>query len=187
MAKSDTFFIRASVTTDISVNETRQETEIDLGSYVNLGLKQSTLLKVNSVQIQYCDAKGLPATVKEAPGAGEFGSAFCAAAITTRQVPASMAADAMPQLDDDATMFTASIVSSNGNTAGPGDQGITTSDMDLAPQHLSDGYIVGVDTLYLYGASDDKWAEPINVNVLLECQLVSATQSNAVALALSQQ
>jgi len=187
MSKSDTFFIRAKVITDISANEDRQVTEIDLGSYVNLGLKQSTLLKVNSVQIQYCDPKGLPATVKEAPGAGEFGSAFCAAAITTKQVPSSMADDAMPQLSDDSTMFTASIVSSNGNTAAAGDQGITTSDMDLAPQHLADGYLVGVDTLYLYGASDDKWAELVHVNVLLECQLVSATQSNAVALALSQQ
>ena len=187
MAKSDTFFIRASVTTDISAAQSRQETEIDLGAYVNLGLKQSTLLKVNSIQIQYCDAKGLPAIVKEAPGAGEFGSAFCAAAITTKQVPSSFAADQMPQLDDDATMFTASIVASNGNTAAAGDQGITTSDMDLAPQHLQDGYLVGVDSLYLYAASDDKWGEAVIVNVLLECQLVSATQSNAVALALSQQ
>ena len=186
MSKSDTFFIRSSVTTEIS-NEHRQVTEIDLGAYVNLGLKQSTLLKVNSVQIQYCDAKGLPATVKEAPATGEFGSAFCVAAITTKAVPSSFADDQMPQLDDDATMFTAAIVSSNGNTAAAGDQGITTSDMDLAPQHLQDGYLVGVDSLYLYGASDDKWAENVIINVLMECQLVSATQSNAVALALSQQ
>ncbi len=185
MAKSDTFFIRSSVTTDL--NEDRQETEIDLGAYVNLGLKNSTLLKVNSVQIQYCDAKGLPATVKESPGAGEFGSAYAVAAITTKQVPNAFADDQMPQLNDDATMFTSSIISSNGNTAQAGDQGITTSDMDLAPQHLKDGYLVGVDSLFLYGACDDRWAEAVIINVLMECQLVSATQSNAVALALSQQ
>jgi hypothetical protein len=64
---------------------------------------------------------------------------------------------------------------------------ITTEAMDLAPQHLQDGYLVGVDSLYLYAAADDKWGEAVIVNVLLECQLVGATQSNAVALALSQQ
>ena len=59
--------------------------------------------------------------------------------------------------------------------------------LDIAPQHLQNGYLVGVDTLFFYGAADDAWDEAPYLNVLIECSLESATQSNAVALALSQQ
>ena len=184
MAKSETFFIRARVEAD-TTNELRQETVIDLGAYVNLGLKQSTLLRVHSVQQQICDSQGLVPTIDGASGAGVHRYAFCNSAITTKRYIDTADTKSMPALDDDATMYSAAVIGENANT--DADNGIYSHDTDIAPQHLQTGYLVGVDNLYLYVAADDAFNETIFVNVLLECTLESATQSNAVALALSQQ
>ena len=184
MAKSDTFFIRAQVQADVT-NENRVETEIDLGAYVNLGLKQSTLLRVHSVQQQICDNQGLVPTIDGAATAGVHRYAFCNTAITTKKYIDTADPKSMPQLNDDATMYSAAVIGENANT--DVDNGIYSHDIDIAPQHLATGYLVGVDNLYLYVAADDAFAEAVFCNVLLECSLESATQSNAVALALSQQ
>lgn len=184
MAKGETFFIRAQVETDVT-NETREESVIDLGAYVNLGLKQSTLLRVHSVQQQICDDQGLVPTIDGAAGAGVHRYAFCNSAITTKRYIDTADPKSMPQLFDDSTMYSAAVIGENANT--DVDNGIYSHDTDIAPQHLSTGYLVGVDNLYLYAAADDAFAETVFVNVLLECSLESATQSNAVALALSQQ
>tara|TARA_Y100000004_G_scaffold189297_1_gene244670 strand:+ start:596 stop:1150 length:555 start_codon:yes stop_codon:yes gene_type:complete len=184
MAKGETFFIRAQVETDTS-NEERQEAVIDLGAYVNLGLKQSTLLRVHSVQQQICDKQGLVPTIDGAASAGVHRYAFCNSAITTKRYIDTADPKSMPQLFDDSTMYSAAVIGENANT--DTDNGIYSHDTDIAPQHLSTGYLVGVDNLYLYAAADNAFAEDVFVNVLLECSLESATQSNAVALALSQQ
>jgi hypothetical protein len=184
MARSETFFIRAQVQANVTTEE-RQEVEIDLGAYVNLGLKQSTLLRVHSIQQQICDDQGLVPTIDGASAAGVHRYAFCNSAITTKRYVDTADPKSMPQLFDDATMYTAAVIGENANT--DVDNGIYTHDTDIAPQHMMSGYLVGVDNLYLYAAADDAFAEDVFVNVLLECTLESATQSNAVALALSQQ
>jgi hypothetical protein len=184
MAKSDNFYIRAQVITDVATEE-RQETEIDLGAYVNLGLKQSTLLRVHSVQQQICDQTGLVPLIDGAASAGISRYAFCNTAITTKRYIDTADAKSMPQLNDDATMYSAAVTGENANP--DDDNGLYSHDVDYAPQHMVGGYLVGVDTLYLYAAADDAFAETVVVNVILECSLESATQSNAVSLALSQQ
>lgn len=184
MAKSDNFYIRAQVVTN-TTSEERQETEIDLGAYVNLGLKQSTLLRVHSVQQQICDSQGLVPTIDGASAAGVHRYAFLNSAITTKKYIDAADPKSMPQLNDDSTMYTCGVTGENANT--DVDNGIYTHDIDMAPQFLEGGYLVGVDSLFVYAAADDAFAETVFVNVLLECSLESATQSNAVALALSQQ
>ena len=52
MAKSDSFFIRGSVDTNGS---TYAQSEIDLGSFVNLGVSKSTLLRIHNISVQYAD------------------------------------------------------------------------------------------------------------------------------------
>ena len=52
MAKSDSFFIRADVETN---GTTFAQQEIDLGSYVNLGVSKSTLLRIHNVAISIAD------------------------------------------------------------------------------------------------------------------------------------
>jgi hypothetical protein len=184
MARSDTFFLRATVQANVTTEE-RQETEIDLGAYVNLGLKQSTLLRVHSVQQQIRDNQGLVPTIDGASGAGVHRYAFCNSAITTKKYIDAADPKSMPLLSDDSTMYTCAVIGENANT--DVDNGVYSHDTDIAPQHMMAGYLVGVDSLYLYVAADDAFAEAVFVDVILECSLESATQSNAVALALSQQ
>ncbi len=53
MAKSDSFFIRAQ--SDAASGGAYAQAEIDLGSFVNLGVKSSTLLRIHNVAVQYAD------------------------------------------------------------------------------------------------------------------------------------
>ena len=55
MAKSDSFYIRAEVDT-ANDGSTYTQTEIDLGSFVNLGVAKSTLLRIHNVAVSYKDS-----------------------------------------------------------------------------------------------------------------------------------
>ena len=183
MPTPDTFILRGQVIA--AADEQRVQNTIDLGSYVNLGISKGTALRVHSVQIQYCDNKGLVPVIDAASaGGGQTRGVFACAAITTAAVPASFAADEMPQLDQDYSMFTGNVSGVNPNN--DNDQGILTDAMDMAPQHLEHGYLLAVDTLYLYGVADDAWNESIHFNFALECSLEKITQATAVSLSLSQ-
>jgi len=179
MAKG-TFFLREQVIAPAT--QARTVTEIDLGAYVNLGSTKPQVLRIHSIQVQFADEEGLVPLVDPAAGAGEFKSAFACVALTTKEF--QLASPKMPFLSDDETVYTRSIVSSNGETAA--NQGITSGETDLAPQHLQNGYLVGVDTLYLYGIADDAWNENVVMSICMECSVEPATRENAINLALSQ-
>tara|TARA_R100000329_G_C7611723_1_gene217109 strand:- start:1551 stop:2096 length:546 start_codon:yes stop_codon:yes gene_type:complete len=177
----DTFFLRGQIVTD-DANQDRDESTIDLGAFVNLGSTKPQVLRIHSIQMQVCDSIGLPPTVDASGSVGEERTAFLAAAITTKST--DLAITAMPQLNDDEVIFTSSVNVTNGRNSV--DNGSTSSALDIAPQHLVNGMLVGVDTLYLYAISDDAFAEDVNVNFLLECSTEPISKENAVSLALSQ-
>lgn len=180
MAKS-TFFLREQL---IATNdEAFVEAELDLGAYVNLGSTKPQVLRVHSVQVQFSDSQGLVPTIKPASQVGDMKAAFCNTSITTK---ARTSVNLIPMLSDDETMFTAALVGATQNTSQNGDQGIYSDAMDIAPQHLSNGYLVGVDTLHFYGVADDGWAENVYISFCLECSVEPATRENAINLALSQ-
>ncbi len=176
----DNFFIRAQVIADNT--QARNVAEIDLGAFVNLGSTKPQVLRIHSIQLQMCDYQGLVPVVDAASSVADAKSAFANVSLTTKAT--LLASPNMPMLNDDETVFTASVVSSNLND--DADQGIVSTGMDIAPQHLEDGYLVGVDTLYLYGIADDAWKEDVYINIAMECSTEAATASNAVSLALSQ-
>lgn len=184
MAKGETFFIRGQVAT-VQGDQSRVVSTIDLGSYVNLGVNKGTAMRVHGVQLQVCDAFGLPPTTTFDAEAGESISSYACAAITTKAVPSSLGSSSMPELNDDSVFFTAAFIQTNQGDAN--DQGIQSHSLDVAPQHMKDGYLLAVDELYLYAAADDAWSEILHFNFLLEVSLENITQANAVALSLSQQ
>ena len=180
---AETFFLRAqAITTQGSEN--RVETEIDLGSYVNLGISKGTALRVHGVQMQICDPTGLPPISSFDGASAKFRSAYACAAITTAQVPSSFAATEMPQLNEDYVMFSAAVVQTN--QSADDDQGVLSHSLDIAPQDMQKGYLLAVDNLYVYAAADDQWQENLHFNFILECSLEKITQSTAVSLSLSQ-
>ena len=175
MAKSDSFFIRARVDTN---GASFVETEIDLGSYVNLGVKSSTLLRIHNLSVQYADNSGGPESPIYSivvPGAKIHWQ------LTTQTQSASVYAN------DKSVVSTGGLLAYGDSTATAHPQGIF-HDIDVGPQAWSNGYLIGVDSLYLGTDTVGTMASgEVAISIVLECTLETATQASATALALSQQ
>jgi len=169
MAKSDAFFIRAKVeqTAAAYVSQT-----IDLGSFVNIGPKSSTLLRVHSVSIQIAD--------ESEPFKGPYTNG---ATLNIGWDLTTQEQTALVPLSDKSVVASGRYMVS--------DQTVIDFDSahkDLMPQTWANGYLIGVDSLYLNSQAD---ATSTNgdyfVSIVLECTTETATQASSTALALSQQ
>ena len=182
MAKSsDTFFLRGQVVTD-HTSQTRVQSTIDLGAFVNLGSSKPQILRIHSIQQQICDSDGLVPTVDASGASGESRTAFLNTCISTKAT--ELGTGDLPQLNLDEVIFTAAVNFTNGKNSP--DNGFMSTGADIAPQHLVNGILVGVDTLYLYALGDNAFDENVHVNFMLECSVEPATRENAIAIALSQ-
>lgn len=172
--KSDSFFIRATVQVS---GVTYAEQEIDLGSFVNLGVSKSTLLRIHNVQAQYLDASDPSAAIYY--DGGTPGGKF-AWQLTTQTQTALIGADDKSFISG-GSYFQPSV------TGGTVVQ--TPAEVaDMNPQEWKQGYLVGVDSIFLGADSSATWDNgDVNINIVLECTLENATQASATALALSQQ
>ena len=182
MAKSSgTFFLRGQTVSD-HTTQLRVESQIDLGAFVNLGSTKPQILRIHSIQQQICDSDGLVPTVDASGAVGEQRTAFVNTVISTKAT--ELGTGDLPQLNLDEVIYTAAVNFTNGRNAV--DNGFQSVGSDIAPQHLVNGILVGVDTLYLYTLADDAFAEDVHVNFMLECSVEPATRENAIAIALSQ-
>jgi len=166
MAKSDSFFIRASVTTQN--NAALDQQNVDLGAYVDaLG---KSVLRIHNVAVQIVNsATNLP------PAAGGQTST-CAWQLTTQSQTALVAAV------DKSVISTGAL-----RSVGGGNESLDDA-ADINPQMWSNGYLVGVEQIYLGAIADANWATAeITFNVVMECTVETLSQSAAMALALSQQ
>ncbi len=178
MAKSDSFFIRAKVTSN---GTTYAQSEIDLGSFVNLGVKSSTLLRIHNVQVAIRDA------TLESPIQSATANAISYQLCTQSQT-------AIVGLDDKSvvasgimTMYNTQIAE-DGSASADYATGFASDAFDLNPSNYKNGYLVGVDSMFLgTDFSVTMSTGDVDVYVVLECTLETATQASATALALSQQ
>lgn len=165
MAKSDSFFIRARVATNTT---TFAQTPIDLGAYVDaLG---KSVLRIHNIAVQYGDPPvNLPA-----------GSANSDASVSFQLTTQSQS-----QMVDATNK---SLISSGSFTTAQGaasEYTVLTDTLDVAPQHWTNGYLVGVEQIYL---GVNQTADRIDaVSIVLECTVETLSQSAAMALSLSQQ
>lgn len=171
MAKTDSFFIRASLLVDDSA--TFQQTEIDLGAYVDaLG---EAVLRIHNIEWQVTAADGTAPIMD----AGESGQ--CLWQLTT-QSQASMV-----------TLLNKSVIGSGQlwahNPDGAAEAPSQVYNDTHAPQHYSNGYLVATEQIYLGGVGTNHWAAGSNttISVMLECTVEKMTKNAAIALALSQQ
>ena len=171
MAKTETFFIRAEVNLGHGGVYTQQE--IDLGSFVNVGVKSSTLLRIHNIQTALVDATGLP---PELPA----NTAAAAAYQLTTESHASMV-----RLTDKSVVGSGSIGMRNPDgSQNPASQAVVT---DIWPQDFSHGYLIAVDTLYLAGINQSDFVADMFATICMEVSMEKATQAGAASLALSQQ
>jgi hypothetical protein len=180
MAKSDSFFIRANVEADSGGNF--NQTEIDLGSFVNLGVKSSTLLRIHNVAVAIQDGTQAAGMTPE--------MALYSTAVPGANIAYQLTTESQ---GDMIGAYEKSIVASGSltlygdstSTAHP--QGMSHQ-ADVLPQHWRNGYLIGVDSLFLGSEMGGTLSSgDATVSIILECTLETATQASATALALSQQ
>jgi hypothetical protein len=173
MARSDSFFIRASVDTD---GTNFAQTSIDLGSFVDaLG---KTVMRIHNVSVQYGSATDLPAGP-----VGIGGNAMTAYQLTTQSQASMVNADNRTLISSGklvmGTAATVAGVSSSNMTS-------LTDFADLSPQQWRNGYLVAVESIFL--ATNSVTLDLVdNVTIVLECTVETMTASASMALALSQQ
>lgn len=179
MAKSDSFFIRAKVTQN---GTTFTQEEIDLGSFVNLGVKSSTLLRVHNISVQYADENGVSDGIS---AASVFKLAW---QLCTQSQTALVYADDKSLVSSGSLALYNAQVAEDGSASADFATGFSTDRQDIAPQDWKNGYLVGVDSMFLgIDANGTATSGNIVVSIVMECTLESATQASATALALSQQ
>jgi hypothetical protein len=165
MAK-DSFFIRADVTV---TNGAFSETPISLGSYVDaLG---KSVLRVHNAQLQFQDN-----TNPQRPPLYNVGSgAEIAWALTTQSqtgVP----------FGSDRSVISSGMYQTANATGGE----ISSESAGVNVQHWTNGFLVGVEEIFL-GAEQTGMTADSRVSIVLECTVETLSQSAAMALALSQQ
>ena len=167
MAKSDSFFIRASVTGN---GTTYAETSVDLGAFVDaLG---KSVLRIHNVQARIIDENQLSTPSKDNT------NYFAGFQLTTQTQTALVS-------------FTErSLIAAGTLTVGEANGSITgvVETNDLMPQDFQNGYLVAVDTIFL--GIDQNIASDlgeVEAQLILECTDETLSQSAAMALALSQQ
>ena len=171
MAKSDSFFIRAEVDTN---GTTYAQQEIDLGSFVNLGVAKSTLLRVHNVAVSYLDAGDPGAAINETATNSK---------VSWQLTTQTQSAIVYPGRDK-------SVVSSGGlDIFADGTRTIFVGEApDVNPQHWMKGYLVAVDSMFLAAdLSNTLDSGDLTIGIVMECSLETATQASSTALALSQQ
>lgn len=167
MAKSDSFFIRASVTGN---GTTYAETSVDLGAFVDaLG---KSVLRIHNVQARIVDQNQLSTPSKDNTN---YFAGF----------------QLLTQTQSGLVSFTErSLIAAGTLSVGETNGSITamSETNDLMPQDFNNGYLVAVDTIFL--GIDQNIASDlgeVEAQLILECTVETLSQSAAMALALSQQ
>mgnify|MGYP006928322614 CR=1 FL=1 len=171
MARSDSFFIRAELELDNA--GTFLFTNIDLGSFVDaLG---KTVLRVHNAAVQYTYGANQPPLITAANDE----------AITSWQLT-TQNQTGMVNASNRTVISTGALVASNDsmilNTVT-----FVSQDIDIAPQHWSNGFLLAVESIQLSGQNGNAFALACDVSLVLECTVETMTQAAAMALALSQQ
>ena len=169
--KSESFFIRASVDTNDS---TYAQTEIDLGSFVNLGVSKSTLLRIHKVSVQYLDEGNSNHAINETATNSKVGWQLC-----------TQTQSSLVYAGEDKSLVSAGSI----DIFADGTRTIFVNDStDINPDQWRNGMLIGVDSMFLgCNMSNALDSGQLTIGIVMECTLESATQASATALALSQQ
>lgn len=165
MAKTDSFFIRAQVATNTT---NYAQTAIDLGAYVDaLG---KSVLRIHNLSVAYGSPLDGPAVTDNSVNKIAF-------QVTTQSQTA------LVSMDDRSVIASGKQIIAGG--AG-GSILMINDNLDVGPQHWTNGYLVGVEQIYL--ATDAGSDVSIDeITIVMECTVETLNQSAAMALALSQQ
>ena len=171
MAKN-TFLIRAQVQLS-NASDTYNQTEVDLGSYTNLGSSKPEVLRIHTGHWYIQDNQGAIPNM----GANKAGEVVWQ--LTTASQTGAILAN-----DDSFLMGGHAGVRNGDGSVNPPSE---AWDSSLMPQDFKAGQVVAVPSLFLGGFIGDEFTEDAYLTVILECTTEAMSKANAVALAISQQ
>lgn len=174
MAKTDSFFIRKTV--NIQDDASYYQDSIDLGAYVDaLG---KAVLRIHNISLNFTTSTGAPLMID---GSTNGTSAVAVAQLCT-------------QTQTDMVLSSNKSVVASGHlnaycfgTSGSSHVSISSDALDPAPQHWTNGYLIGVEQMYFGGEASDGWTGDVYATIIMECTSETLTKEAAMALALSQQ
>lgn len=174
MAKTDSFFIRKAITLDN--NGDFSQVSLDLGAYVDaLG---KAVLRIHNIAVQYSDPSAhTPDVTKVTPAACDF-------QLTTQSQTAMVISG-----DNKSVVASGRMIAyTTDETAAYSVPNYVSTELDVAPQEWTRGYLIGVEQMYLSGRTTTAgWNEDVVVSLVMECQSETLSKEAAMALALSQQ
>lgn len=170
MAKN-TFLIRTTV--DAGHAEAFAQTEVDLGSYTNLGSSKPEVLRIHTAHWYIQNDTG----TMPAMGANTAGEIAWQLTTTSKS--------ALAQVTDDSFLMGGQAGVRNGD-ASPNPPSNAFSD-SILPQDLAAGVVVAVPSIFLGALVGSEFTEDVNIGLVLECTTEPMSKANAVALAISQQ
>lgn len=164
MAKTDSFFVRAEVDWNGS---TFAQTTIDLGAFVDaLG---KSVLRIHNISVQW--GNGFQLT----PAANtDYAALF---QVTTQSQTA------MVNLADKSVVASGTLAVAGGANS---ETVMLSEHINSAPQHWENGYLVGVEQMYL-GVDENADFGLDTLSIVMECTVEKLSEKAAMALALSQQ
>jgi hypothetical protein len=175
MAKTDSFFIRKTV--NINDDLAFYQDTIDLGAYVDaLG---KSVLRIHNIAVQFSDSTGRTPSIT-----GSSNGTSCSADF---QLTTQTQTDMVLTGQNKSVVASGRLTAYTHATGATGFPSVVSADLDVGPQHWTNGYLIGVEQLYLGGAATTGWAEEIYVSLIMECTSETLTKEAAMALALSQQ
>ena len=170
MAKN-TFIIRTRVNT--GNGGSFAQSEIDLGSYTNLGSSKPEVLRIHRAIVQITDGSGQMPTL----------GADLAASVAWQLTTQSQTALVDPVNDSWVCGGRAGLRNPDSSTNPPSDAFEET----LLAQDYVGGSVIAVPSLFLGGFGATEFTNDVYYNILLECTTEAMSKANAVALAISQQ
>lgn len=167
MAKTDSFFIRASVDTSGAF----AQSPIDLGAYVDaLG---KSVLRIHNIQVQYMNTGNAVDVISCTNASGASG--LMRWQLTTQSQGSIVASTDRSLISAGSLQVGADVAVRN-----------MYETLDVNPQDWTNGYLVGVEQIYLAG-QQGSGLSAATVSIVLECTVESLSSAAAMALALSQQ
>lgn len=167
MAKSDSFFIRAKLQTTATFGQVA----IDLGAYVDaLG---KSVLRIHRISPQYVY--------------GTFGNPNIAVAGVDGRAAWQLTTQSQQALVDctDKSLISSGQVHAASEVLA-NSFSVITETTDINPEDWTNGYLVGVEQIYLGGEASG-WDNDPDICLMIECTVETLSSSAAMALALSQQ
>jgi hypothetical protein len=169
----NTFLIRAAIEGNATTGG-YQQSEIDLGSYTNLGSSKPEVLRIHKIHflMRNDSNQDFPSMA-----GNDVGSLFW-------QICTQSQTDLVGLTDD-------SYVSGGGgsfrNPDSNGNPPTQAVESFVLPQDFVGGFVVAVPSLFLGVTQTADWTENATIEVILECTTEAMSKANAVSLAISQQ